>query len=42
MNVCFDIIGLTFKVNVFSFIELLTIFCAVFMSLLMVINTKYI
>ncbi len=31
---------LTFNGNLFCFIELLTIFCAVFMSYLMVINNK--
>ncbi len=31
---------LTFNGNLFSFIELLTIFCAVFISYLMVINSK--
>ncbi len=31
---------LTFNGNIFSFIELLTIFCAVFISYIMVINSK--
>ncbi len=31
---------LIFKGNIFSFIKLLTLFCAVFMSCLMVILTK--
>ncbi len=31
---------LTFNGNLFSFIELLTIFCAVFISYLIIINSK--